>query len=295
MVSYSLLASLVIDGLTTGMILVILAAGLNLIFGLMRVVNFAHGVFYMIGAYVVAFLAEPVGYFPALVIGAILVGIVGLFVEYYLIRPLYDEDEILQLVVTFGVALVVTVFVKQSVNWYTGSSSLTVEAPVYLRGTMSFGFVNILTYHAFLILFGTALSIAIWLVLRRTNIGHIIRGGTRDPKILETFGINVKLYWTGVFIVGSALAGLAGGLAAGIRPVVPTMGEEILILVFVVVLVGGLGSYLGTVVAGLLIGQVMAFTSLFWTEGTGILVFSLLIVVLLLRPEGLMGEPEVFQ
>lgn len=295
MVSVDLIFAAVVNGLVQGMILVLLSIGLSLVFGLMRVVNFAHGVFYMMGAYFVAATVNVLGFFPSLLLAVIFVGIFGGIVEYIIIRPLYDEDHILQIFVTFAITLSVTEAVRYITETTTGTSSMSMNIPSYLVGFYSIGPTSASYYETFIIAFGAVVTILLWLALVRTDVGSIVRGATRDPEIIRAMGINIQQYWTGLFAFGCGLAALAGGISAPIRPILPDMGITILILVFVVVLVGGLGSYVGTVIAGLLIGQVMAITGVIWSPGSEIVAFGLLIVVLLLRPEGLMGEPEVLE
>jgi branched-subunit amino acid ABC-type transport system permease component len=280
-----------LNGLGQGMILVLVAAGLSIVFGMARVVNFAHGSFFMIGAYFTALLADHVGFFPALLIATLLTGAVAAVVEFLLIRPLYGRDLLLQILLTFGLALVI----RELVIIGVGPTALSLSAPDVLRGSISLEVISYARYNLFLIIFGAVLIVAIDYVLRQTEVGSLIRGASRDNEMVRLLGVNIYFYWTAVFAAGAALAGLAGGLVGVIQPIQPTMDFSMLLIAFVVVVLGGMGSFRGTVVAGLLVGLVMSFTSIWWPGGSEAIALLLLAVTLLVKPEGLLGEPEVLE
>lgn len=283
--------STVLNGLVNGMILILVAAGLSLIFGLMRVVNFAHGSFYMIGAYTAALTATNIGFYPALVLAAVVAGVVGMVLEFVTLRPLYDRDPLLQLLATFAIALMI----RETIKFLYGTGSLSMNAPMALRGSVQLSGFSYSAYSILLLLVGGVIIFAIDKTLRSTNVGSIIRGAAHDDEIIRILGINIDWYWTAVFGVGTALAGVAGALVGPIRQIHPAMDFTILLPAFVVVILGGLGSFRGSVLSGILLGQVMSFTTLYWAQGSEIIAFILLVVALLIRPEGLLGEPEVIE
>lgn len=285
----------IVQGAILGATLILLSIGLTLIFSLMGVINFAHGAFYMMGAYFVAYFSEWIGFLPSLVVAGLIVGIVGVISEYLIVRPIYDEDHVMQVLVTFGLTLVLTEVMKLLAIRVTGDSSMVMNVPGYLQGSFQIGPATVTVYDAFVVVFSLAVVGLIGLGLGRTNVGSIVRGGTRDSEIIEVMGINIQWYWTGMFGFGCMLAGLAGGISAPTNPILPTMGNEILLLVFVVVIVGGIGSFRGSIVAGMLVGLLMGVTGVFWSGGTFIVVFVALIAVLLVRPEGLMGKEEMME
>ena len=283
----STLLAQVFTGLVLGMIYVLLAIGLSLIFGLMTVVNFAHGALYMLGAYFGVFLLTYTkSFWVALIVAPLMVGALGLLMERFLIRRLYGRSPDDPLLLTFGLSLILIEGVK--VFW--GKIGLTLDPPRALAGAVDLGFMAFPAYRLFLIAVTVAVLIGLYFFLGRTNIGLIIRAGSRDPLMVRALGIDLGRIWLVVFGIGTALAGLAGILAGPMRGAYAEMGVTMVIESFVVIVVGGMGSLLGAVVAGLLIGQVVGLTTLFVPKAAEIMVFVVMAVVLLVRPSGLFGE-----
>jgi branched-chain amino acid transport system permease protein len=283
----STLLAQVFTGLVLGMIYVLLAIGLSLIFGLMTVVNFAHGALFMLGAYFGVFLLTYTkSFWVALIVAPLMVGALGLLMERFLIRRLYGRSPDDPLLLTFGLSLILIEGVK--VFW--GKIGLTLDPPRALAGAVDLGFMAFPAYRLFLIAVTVAVLIGLYFFLGRTNIGLIIRAGSRDPLMVRALGIDLGRIWLVVFGIGTALAGLAGILAGPMRGAYAEMGVTMVIESFVVIVVGGMGSLLGAVVAGLLIGQVVGLTTLFLPKAAEIMVFLVMAVVLLVRPSGLFGE-----
>jgi len=283
----STLLAQVFTGLVLGMIYVLLAIGLSLIFGLMTVVNFAHGALYMLGAYFGVFLlGYTKNFWVALIVAPLMVGALGLLMERFLIRRLYGRSPDDPLLLTFGLSLILIEGVK--VFW--GKIGLTLDPPRALAGAVDLGFMTFPAYRLFLVAVIAAVLIALYFFLGRTNVGLIIRAGSRDPLMVRALGIDLGRVWLVVFGIGTALAGLAGILAGPMRGAYAEMGVTMVIESFVVIVVGGMGSLLGAVVAGLLIGQVVGLTTLFLPKAAEIMVFVVMAVVLLVRPSGLFGE-----
>jgi branched-chain amino acid transport system permease protein len=288
----STLVAQVFTGLVLGMIYVLLAIGLSLIFGLMTVVNFAHGALYMLGAYFGVFLlGYTKSFWVALIVAPLMVGALGLLIERFLIRRLYGRSPDDPLLLTFGLSLILVEGVK--VFW--GKIGLTLDPPRALAGAVDLGFMTFPAYRLFLVAVVTAVLIALYFFLGRTNIGLIIRAGSRDPLMVRALGIDLGRVWLIVFGIGTALAGLAGILAGPMRGAYAEMGVTMVIESFVVIVVGGMGSLLGAVVAGLLIGQVVGLTTLFVPKLAEIMVFLVMAVVLLVRPSGLFGEAGLLE
>jgi branched-chain amino acid transport system permease protein len=283
----STLLAQVFTGLVLGMIYVLLAIGLSLIFGLMTVVNFAHGALFMLGAYFGVFvLTYTKSFWIALIVAPLMVGALGLLMERFLIRRLYGRSPDDPLLLTFGLSLILVEGVK--LLW--GKIGLTLDPPRALAGAVNLGFMSFPAYRIFLIGVTVAVLIGLYFFLGRTNIGLIIRAGSRDPLMVRALGIDLGRVWLVVFGIGTALAGLAGILAGPMRGAYAEMGVTMVIESFVVIVVGGMGSLLGAVVAGLLIGQVVGLTTLFVPKAAEIMVFVVMAVVLLVRPSGLFGE-----
>jgi branched-chain amino acid transport system permease protein len=291
-VSLSALAAQVFTGLVLGLIFVLLAIGLSLIFGLMTVVNFSHGAFYMLGAYFGFFLLGYTGNFWfALVLAPVFVGVFGLVVERVLIRPLYGRSPDDPLLLTFGLSLVLVEAAR--VIW--GKFGLTFDPPRMLGGAVDLGFTMFPLYRLFVIAVTAVTLIGLWLFLERTHVGLVIRAGSRDPLMVRALGFDLGRIWLIVFGIGSGLAGLAGVLAGPMRGVYAEMGVTMIIDSFVVVVVGGMGSLPGAVVAGLLIGQVVSLTTFFVPKMAEIMVFIFMAAVLLIRPSGLFGEAGLME
>jgi branched-chain amino acid transport system permease protein len=286
-ITASALAAQVFTGLVLGMIFVLLAIGLSLIFGLLTVVNFAHGSLYMLGAYFGVFVFGVTrNFWLSLIIAPLMVGTVGLLIERFLIRRLYGRSPDDPLLLTFGLSLIIVEAVR--IIW--GKIGLTIDPPKALGTAVNLGFMNFPAYRLFVIAVTVAVLVAIWLFLERTNVGLIIRAGSRDPLMVRALGIDLSRIWLLVFGIGTGLAGLAGILAGPMRGVYAEMGVTMVIESFVVIVVGGMGSLVGAVVAGLLMGQVVGLTTYVAPALAEIMVFVAMAVVLLVRPSGLFGE-----
>ena len=286
-ISLAALAAQVFTGLVLGGIFVLLAVGLSLSFGLMTVVNFSHGALYMLGAYFGYLLFKSSGSFTvALVVAPLMVGALGLLIERFLIRRLYGRSPDDPLLLTFGLSLIIVEVARMI--W--GKIGLTLDPPRAMAGAVNLGFTYFPIYRLFVIAVTIVVLIALWLFLERTNVGLVIRAGSRDPLMVRALGFDVGRIWFLVFGIGSGLAGLAGILAGPMRGAYAEMGVTIIIESFVVVVVGGMGSLVGAVVSGLLIGQIVSLTTFFAPKLAEIIVFIFMAVVLLLRPSGLFGE-----
>lgn len=282
-----LLALQLFTGLALGAIYVLLAVGLSLIFGMLTVVNFAHGAFFMVGAYVGLFAAEKTGSFwAALVIAPIAVAAIGMLCERWLIRPLYGRGIDYPLLLTFGLAYMMV----EGVRIIFGKAGMPFETPEVLQGATNVGFADFPTYRLFVIGVVAALLVALWLLIEKTSFGLIVRAGARDPVIVRVLGVDVSRVWLIVFGVGTGIAALAGVLSAPLQGVSPEMGTSVLTIAFVVTVVGGMGSLMGAVVAGLLVGVVESMAVLFFPEAAKVSMFVIMAAVLLVRPQGLFGR-----
>ena len=285
--SFDLIALQLFTGLALGAIYVLFAIGLSLIFGMLTVVNFAHGAFYMVGAYVGLFLLSLGGNFwLCLVAVPLIVGTIGLVVERFLIRPLYGRGIDYPLLLTFGLSYVMVELIRIAF----GKSGYPFDTPELLPGAVNIGVGYFPLYRLFVIGVAAAVLLGLWLFLERTSFGLIIRAGARDPQIVRVLGVNVARVWLFVFGIGSGIAALAGLLAAPLQGVIPEMGATILAEAFVVTVVGGMGSIGGAVIAGLLVGVVVSMTSLFAPEMAKVSIFALMAIVLLIRPQGFFGR-----
>jgi branched-chain amino acid transport system permease protein len=291
-ISLSALAAQVFTGLVLGMVFVLLAIGLSLIFGLMTVVNFAHGSLFMLGAYFGVFLfGFTKNFWLSLVVAPLMVGALGLLIERFLIRRLYGRSPDDPLLLTFGLSLIIV----EGARLIWGKIGLTLDPPRVLAGGVNLGFMTFPAYRLFVIAVTAVVLVAIWLFLERTNVGLIIRAGSRDPLMVRALGVDLSRIWLLVFGIGTGLAGLAGILAGPMRGVYAEMGVTMVIESFVVVVVGGMGSLIGAVVAGVLMGQVVGLTTFFAPALAEIMVFVAMAVVLLVRPSGLFGEAGLLE
>ena len=285
--SFDLIALQLFTGLALGAIYVLFAIGLSLIFGMLTVVNFAHGAFYMVGAYVGLFLVSMGGNFwLCLVAVPLVVGSCGMLVERFLVRPLYGRGIDYPLLLTFGLSYIMVELVRIAF----GTSGFPFDTPDLLQGAVDIGVGYFPLYRLFVIGATAVVLLALWLFLERTSFGLIIRAGARDPQIVRVLGVDVGRVWLIVFGIGTAIAGFAGLLAAPLQGVIPEMGSTILAEAFVVTVVGGMGSIGGAVLAGLLVGVVVSMTSLFAPEMAKVSIFALMAVVLLIRPQGFFGR-----
>ena len=276
-----------LTGVALGSIYALLALGLCLIFGMLGVVNFAHGAFFMVGAFLgVYFLGLTGNFFFSLFLVPIVTGAVGLVTERFLIRPLYGRGIDYPLLLTFGLSYVLIEVMRVTFG-IEGLPSIT---PDSLKGSMNVGIGYFPKYRIFLIAMTALIILGIWFFIQKTRYGLIIKAGSRDPEIVKVLGVDVAKVWLMVFGIGTAIAGLSGILASPTRSVNPEMGIPILAESFVVTVVGGMGSPIGAVVAGLLVGVVYSLTSLFAPALAELSIFVLMAVVLLIRPQGLFGK-----
>lgn len=276
----------ILNGLLVGAYYIVLALGLSLIFSLGGVVNLAHGAFYALGAYFAFEVQKRLGFGGAMLLAPVGVALVGIVIETLFLRRLYREDPMLALLFTFGLAMTA----EQSLRLLWGSSGLPFPIPEGLRGQLLLGDF-IYSYYRLTVLAVSATAIlGCWLLLNKTAFGMIVRAGTRDPEMVRAMGISLKPALTAVFALGVGLAGLAGVMSAPLAGVQPAMGSEILTAAFVVVVIGGLGSFWGVVYAGLLIGVVRGVTIVFYPPAAEASMYILMALILLFRPRGLMGE-----
>ncbi|MBC7574040.1 MAG: branched-chain amino acid ABC transporter permease [Herminiimonas sp.] len=274
-------------GVALGAVYALLALGLSLIFGMLNVVNFAHGAFYMVGAFMgVYFLGLTGNFWLSLVLTPLAVGAIGLVTERFLVRPLYGRGIDYPLLLTFGLSYVLI----EAMRTVFGIEGVPTSVPASLRGAVNLGFGMFPLYRLFLIGATAVVILALYLFIEKTRYGLIIRAGSRDPEIVRVLGIDVARIWLLVFGLGTAIAGLSGVLAAPTRAVNPEMGIPVLAESFVVTVVGGMGSLPGAVVAGLLVGIVFSLTSLFAPDLAELSIFVLMAVVLLVRPQGFFGK-----
>jgi branched-chain amino acid transport system permease protein len=281
-----------LSGLTAAMFLFLIASGLSLIFGVLRVLNFAHGSFYMIGAYlawqVVQWVGTGGGRFWLAVLGAAVgIAILGGIVERLLLRHLYGKEELYQLLFTYALVLILSDAAK--VLW--GTQQQSVSRPPGLEGSFRLFDTVIPWYNLFILLLGPTIAFVFWLVLNRTRAGRLIRAAALDREMLGALGVNVSRLYTGVFVIGSFLAGLGGALVTPVKTIVPGMDVEIIVEAFIVVVIGGLGSFWGTFLGALIYGQVLSFGILIFPRFSIFSVFALMAVVLIIRPWGLLGRP----
>jgi branched-chain amino acid transport system permease protein len=286
-ITLQLLALQLVTGIALGSVYALLAVGLSLIFGMLTVVNFAHGAFFMVGAFLgIYFLGITGNFWFSLLLTPLAVGLIGLVTERFLVRPLYGRGIDYPLLLTFGLSYVLI----DAMRFAFGIEGLPSSTPTALRGATDLGFGHFPTYRLFLIAITAIIMLALWLFIEKTKFGLIIRAGARDPEIVRVLGIDVSKIWLMVFGLGTAIAGLSGVLAAPTRAVNPEMGIPILAESFVVTVVGGMGSLPGAVIAGLLVGIVFSMTSLFAPAYAEMSIFVLMAVVLLIRPQGFFGR-----
>ncbi len=275
-------------GLINGAFYAVLSLGLAVIFGLLNIVNFAHGALYMLGAFATYFLLKYVGigYWGALIFAPLIVGALGIVLERFLLRRLTGVDHLYGLLLTFGLALVIEgIFVK-----LFGASGIPYPTPPLLSGGVNLGFMFLPYYRAWVVVASLVVCVATWILFERTKIGAYLRAGTENPRLLQAFGVNVPVLTTLAYGYGVALAAFAGVLAAPITQVSPLMGSNLIIVVFAVVVIGGMGSIVGAVATGLAMGVVEGLTKVFWPEASATVIFLVMAIVLVLRPAGLFGK-----
>ena len=275
-------------GLVNGSFYAMLSLGLAVIFGLLGIVNFAHGALYMVGAYVAYVALEQFGlnFWLALVLAPLVVGAVGVAVEKAFLRHLYRVDPIYGLLLTFGLALIAEGLFREQF----GVSGQSYPVPEALQGASNLGFMILPNYRGFVVVASLVVCLGVWYVIERTRLGATLRAGTENAALVQAFGINVPRLVTLTYAGGAALAALAGVLAAPIIQVTPLMGSNLIIIVFAVVVIGGMGSILGSILTGLALGLVEGLTKVFYPEASSIVVFVIMAIVLVIRPAGLFGK-----
>ncbi len=275
-------------GLINGAFYATLSLGLAVIFGLLNIINFTHGAQYMMGAFVAWMLLNylGIGYWWALLLAPLIVGATGILIERLLIQRLSGLDHLYGLLLTFGLALIIEGLFR---NKY-GVSGLPYSIPSQLQGGTNLGFMFLPTYRAWVIVASAAVCLATWYTIERTRLGAYLRAATENPKLVEAFGINVPLLITLTYGFGVALAAFAGVLAAPIYSVNPTMGANLIIVVFAVVVIGGMGSILGSIVTGFALGLIEGLTKVFYPEAAATVIFIIMAIVLLVKPAGLFGR-----
>ena len=275
------------SGVALGAILVITALGLSIIFGMMGVVNFAHGALFMVGAYAGLWVASLTGSFWwGLLVAPIMIGVFGMLIEFVLIRRLYGRSIDDPLLLTFGLSYVLV----EGVRIVFGSDGIPFPTPSQLTGVVDLGVGFFPIYRIFVVVLVLAIVVLLWLGLEKTKFGLIVRAGSRDPTMMRVLGVDISKVWLAVFGLGVGLAALGGVLAGPMRSVNPEMGALVLAEAFVVTVIGGLGSLVGAIIAGLLVGVVISMTALFAPEMATIVMFALMAIVLLIRPQGLFGK-----
>ena len=275
-------------GLVNGSFYAMLSLGLAVIFGLLGVVNFAHGAFYMLGAYVafVGLDSFGVNYWFALLLSPVLVGCLGIVLERLLLRHLYQLDPLYGLLLTFGLALIAEGVMRE----HYGSSGQTYPVPDALQGVINLGFMILPLYRAWVIVASLVVCFMTWFLIERTRLGSTLRAATENPQLVQAFGTNVPLIVTATYAAGVGLAALAGVLAAPVIQITPLMGSSLVIVVFAVVVIGGMGSIFGAIVSGLVLGMVEGLTKVVYPEASSVVVFLIMAVVLIWRPAGLFGK-----
>jgi branched-chain amino acid transport system permease protein len=275
-------------GLINGSFYALLSLGLAVIFGMLNIINFAHGAQYMMGAFVTFLLLDyfAIGYWPALVLAPIIVGAIGVVIERLFLQWLYRLDHLYGLLLTFGLALIIEGAFRQRF----GSSGLPYSAPASLQGAQNLGFMFLPNYRAWVIAVSVVVCFGTWFVIERTKLGSYLRAATENPTLVRAFGINVPRMIMLTYGFGVALAALAGVLAAPIYNVSPQMGSELIIVVFAVVVIGGMGSILGAILTGFGLGIIEGLTKVFFPEASNTVIFVIMAIVLMIRPAGLFGR-----
>ncbi|MDN5842734.1 MAG: branched-chain amino acid ABC transporter permease [Alcaligenaceae bacterium] len=275
-------------GVVNGSFYAVLSLGLAVIFGLLNIINFAHGALYMLGAFVAWMGLQYLGlnYWIMLILAPIVVGLFGIVLERLFLRHLYKLDHIYGLLLTFGMTLTIEGLFRS----FFGVSGQPYATPALLQGGVNLGFMYLPIYRAWVVVASVIACLATWLVIEKTRLGALLRAGTENPKLVEAFGVNVPLMISLTFGFGVGLAGFAGILAAPILQVSPLMGSNLIIVVFAVVVIGGMGSIAGSILTGLGLGIIEGFTKVFWPEASSTVVFIIMVIVLLFRPAGLFGK-----
>jgi branched-chain amino acid transport system permease protein len=284
------LMSQLLLGLVNGSFYAMLSLGLAVIFGLLNVINFAHGALYMVGAFVayIGVTSFGLNYWMMLILAPLVVGVFGVVIEKTMLRWLYKLDQLYGLLLTFGITLLLEGVFRS----FFGVSGQTLDVPEQLSGATDLGFMILPNYRAWVVAASLGVCLATWFFIEKTRLGAYLRAGTENPKLVEAFGVNVPLMVTLTYGFGVALAAFAGVLAAPVINVTPLMGSNLIIVVFAVVVIGGMGSILGSIITGLGLGVIEGLTRVYYPEGSEVVVFVVMVIVLLLRPAGLFGKEK---
>lgn len=296
--SMQLIMAQALLGLNVGVFYAMLSLGLAVIFGLLNIINFAHGAMYMLGAFVAligySYLEQwfgidvQIGFWGSLIMAPLVVGLLGIIIERTMLKRLANLDHIYGLLLTFGITLILQGLFA---NYFNVSGTPYPGQPEVLSGVLNLGFMYFPTYRMFAIVFSLVVCFATWYVIEHTRLGSRLRAGVENPQLTQAFGLNVPLMVTLTFGFGAALAGLAGVLAAPIYSVSPLMGADLIIVVFAVVVIGGMGSIMGAILTGYMLGIVEGLTRVFYPEGSAVVIFVIMAIVLMIKPEGLFGRP----
>jgi branched-chain amino acid transport system permease protein len=280
----------ILIGLINGSFYAMLSLGLAVIFGLLRVINFAHGAQYMLGAFAAYLLLSyaGIGYWPALILAPLIVGVIAVLIERFMLSRLYGIDPLYGLLLTFGLALILEGAFR---HWF-GAAGQPYATPSQLTGALNLGFMFMPIYRGWVVVASLVVCIGTWLLIEKTRLGAYLRSATENATLVQAFGVNVPLLLTLTYGLGAALAAFAGVLAAPIYQVSPLMGTNLIIIVFAVVVVGGMGSILGAIVTGYMLGVLEGLTKVFYPEASSIVIFVIMAIVLLVRPAGLFGREE---
>jgi len=278
------------NGISLGMIYVLMAVGLTVIFGMLNIINFAHGAVYALGAYLAFQISVLIGewsgsFWVAIFLSPVITGLLGALIEVVLLRKMYDEEHVYQILLTFGMTLII----QEVIIMIWGPVGKSVPMPRQLAGVVDFGNFSFPEYRIFLIVFIAAICLISWLLIEKTSYGSIIRAGTENRNMVNSLGINIYTVFTVVFALGMGLAALAGAVSLPMRGAMPLMGDSILTLCFVVVVIGGLGSFTGAILGGLIVGIVESMIALVWPPGAMIATFAAMALVILIWPRGLLG------
>lgn len=275
-------------GLINGSFYAILSLGLAVIFGMLNIINFAHGAQYMVGAFLawIALTVFGVNYWVSLVLAPALVALLSVVIERLMLRRLYKLDHLYGLLLTFGLALIAEGVFR---NYY-GVSGESYDVPEQLQGGVNLGFMFLPLYRAWVVLAALSVCFAVWFAIERTRLGATLRAATQRPDLVQALGINVPLLMTTTYAAGAALAAYAGVLAAPVLQVNPLMGSHLIIVVFAVVVIGGMGSILGSIVTGVGLGLIEALTKVYYPQASGVVIFVIMVIVLMVRPAGLFGR-----
>jgi branched-subunit amino acid ABC-type transport system permease component len=282
--------SQLLNGLVLGLLYALVAMGFMLILGVMEVINFSHGVLFAWGAYFAFTLRPLIGFWPALLISPVIVGIMGLILE-FAVRRSYGKDPLFGLLLTYGAAMAL----EEIIRMIWGSVGRSIPAPAFVAGPIHFGFMPYSKYRLFLAGLAVLLILLVWLFLEKTPYGAIIKAGASDSEMVMALGIDLRKLRTFIFGLGTALAGIAGVIAAPLWSMKPTMGVEAIMPAFVVVVIGGVGSFWGAILGGLLVGVATGISVMFMPRTSQIVMYILMAIIILIRPRGIMGEKSILE